>query len=144
MSKTAAPAGAPDHPSTGAKLSKIVGDFWQLATAIVGIVTAVVAGFTYFATRQQLNQLECVTSYNLLLTTLPSQIEQVTMEIRLAEGNLNTLPKRSGAATSKQAEIEEFKSRKKKLNDQYEDALEKLKQHVCFNPGSNNNAETKP
>jgi len=144
MPTTTSPAGVPDHPSIGAKLGKIVGDFWQVATAIVGIVTAVVAGFTYFATRQQLNQLECVTSYNLLLTTLPSQIEQLTMEIRLAESDLNTLAKRSGAATIKQAEIEEFKSRKKKLNDQYEDALEKLKQHVCFNPGGNNNAEKKP
>ena len=144
MPKTATPGSGPDHPSAGAKFSKIVGDFWQLATAIVGIVTAVVAGFTYFATRQQLNQLECVTSYNLLLTTLPSQIEQLTMEIRLAEGDLNTFPKRSGAATSKQAEIEEFKSRKKKLNDQYEDALEKLKQHVCFNPGGSSKTEKKP
>jgi len=133
----------PDHPSTGARITKFVGDFWQFGTAIVGIVTAVVAGFTYFATRQQLNQLECVTSYNLLLTTLPSQMEQLTLEIRLAESELNSLPKRSTAATNKQSEIDEYKSRKKKLNDQYEDALEKLKQHVCFGPAGKND-EKKP
>jgi hypothetical protein len=143
MGKAPPPAAEADHLSTGGKLAKMIGDFWQLATAIVGIVMAIVAGFTYFATRQQLNQSECVTSYNLLLTTLPSQIEQLTLEIRLADAELKKLPKRSGEATNKQEEIDELKARKKKLNDQYEDALEKLKQQACFK-SSATSAEKKP
>jgi len=134
-----------DNPaSTGARLGKIVTDFWQLATAIVGIVAAVGAGRAYFATRQQVIQVQCTAQQNLLLTTLPSQIDQVITEIRVAEAELRNLKEGTLPATQKQEEIDELKARKKDLNDQYKGVVEKVQQNVCFSEVGNDNAKKKP
>ena len=148
MTEVANPAPAPTSPpppqSLAAKISKLVADFWQLATAIIGIIAAIITGLAYFATHKEVPQLDCVASHNLLMPSLESKIEELKLEIRLAEIDLKGLPKRSSAAIQKEAEIEDFKGRRKKLNDDYDDELKKLKDHVCFPSEEKNTSEKKP
>jgi hypothetical protein len=57
-------------------------------------------------------------------------VDELTLKIRFAETDLAALPE-GVAKTDKTAEIEEYKSDKKKLKDQYEDTLAKFSGSPC-------------
>jgi hypothetical protein len=57
-----------------------IGNFWQLITAVVGIVTLMVTELTYFATRDQLNQLDCLNHVSLTMTTAPIERDELTIQ----------------------------------------------------------------
>jgi hypothetical protein len=126
----------PEPPPSAKKgFIQIVGDFWQLITALVGIVTVMFAGVTYFATREQLIQLTCMTNTNLNVATYASQVEQLRIQIELADMELDTLFKarKSGLPEyqRKQSDIEGYRTAQKKKIDQYDQEFAKLKERVC-------------
>ncbi|MGF6879170.1 hypothetical protein [Paraburkholderia sp. MM5477-R1] len=112
---------------------KFVGDSWQLISVLTALSTALVGAFTYFATRQEVTQTECQMSTNLLVNIIPTQVEQLTMEIETATEKKSALLARSSDADKIQNQIDDYKKRKAKLNDEYDAALAKLTSHACFN-----------
>jgi hypothetical protein len=113
------------------KLVKLLTDSWQVIAAIVGICTVTLGAIAYFATRDQLTKTQCLLTYNILLNTLPSQVDQLTIKIKFDELDLAHLPKDSVARANIMNEIEEYKSQKKTLSDQYRDSLTKFQSGVC-------------
>lgn len=121
-------------PSLIKRSAKIIGDSWQLISAVIGIVTVIAAGFTYFATQKQLDQLDCRMSQNLILTTYPSQVEQLKLQIDLAlqeQVNLNKQQPGSLEVARKQKEIEEFTTTENQKNEAYQQTLEQIKRGEC-------------
>jgi hypothetical protein len=143
---TGAAANSSAEPSPGAAkgLVEIVGKFWQLIAALVGIVTAVIAGVTYFATREQLTQLDCAQTNNLIVTTSPTAIAELKLQIQLAQKELFDLKRGSLQALSKQTEIDELIDSKKKAQAAYDEAYKQTQRHACFDQSTRNQSEKKP
>ena len=119
------------------RLTGTIGNFWQLITAIVGIATLVVAGLTYFATRQQLSQLDCLTHVSLTMTTAPIERDELTIQIDLAQKDLLLAKPDSIEAVRLKSSIEELVARKQKRGEDLEDAIKKAQQRVCDSTNSN-------
>ncbi|GHD04442.1 hypothetical protein GCM10007320_65340 [Pseudorhodoferax aquiterrae] len=101
------------------RLSKVIADFWQLISSIVAIVAAIVGALTFFATRDQLIRLECLTNQTLLRQTLPGQISQLSMSIKLAQTELKDIQPGSMAAHAKSIEIDKYREDMKASQKQY-------------------------
>jgi hypothetical protein len=139
-----APASVGTPPGTIQRLVQIAGASWQVISALVGIITVVVAGLTYFATREQLTQLDCRMSSNLILTTYPSQVAQLTTQIQLAQKELLDLKEGSYDRLRKQTEINDFEANKRKVSEEYEEARRQSLRYVCFEKSPNKPADKKP
>lgn len=133
-SGTGAAANSSGETSPGAAKGffETVGKFWQLISALVGLVTVVVAGFTYFATREQVKQLNCLQTNSLIVTTSPTTIAELKRQIELAQKERFALTQGTVEAVMKQTQIDELLDAKKKVTDAYDDALKVNQRGGCF------------
>jgi hypothetical protein len=124
-------------PTKTQKIVDFVSRYWAFAGVLAAIATAISGGITYFATRAELNRVECQMASNLLVVTLPNRIDLLQTKIQLANAKLERLSDSSSDAANEKNNIDDYRAEKKKANEQYDEALNKLKNHVCFNdPGS--------
>lgn len=128
-------------PSAAQRIVDFVSKYWQFAGVLASIFVAGSAGFAYFATHAELVRVECQMSSNLLVVTLPNRVDQLQTKIQLANANLAKLAEGSPEAANEKSNIEDYKTEKTKANEQYDEALKKLQNHVCFNEP---NAEKAP
>jgi hypothetical protein len=122
----------PERQSSAKKgFAQTVGDFWQLITALVGLITFVVASITYFATREQLTQSQCKTNLNLIANHYSAQIDQLTIQIRVAQLDQSRVKQGSTDWRTKQAEIEDYRALKKSKIEAYDQTYAEIQQSVC-------------
>lgn len=100
-------------------IAKLIVDSWQAIGAIMAMAAAIIGAVTFFATRDQLNKLDCMMNQSLLRQTLPSQISQLSINIKLAKVELRDTPPGTMAATAKNMEIDRFSAELKVLEEKF-------------------------
>jgi hypothetical protein len=131
-------------PSATRGLVQVVTKFWQLASALVGLVTIVVAGLTYFATREQLMEIECLQKNNLIASTSTTAIAQYKLQIALAQKEAAVLTQGTAERMYKDTEIADLTKAKDAAMAAYEQAYKQLQQGTCFDKSARNPPEKKP
>jgi hypothetical protein len=121
---------APANTGVGSRIATALTDFWQLGTAIVGIVAAVITGLSYFATHREVSRVECLLNQNILITTLPSEIERLKMKLELEKTQRKEL-KDEVDQRMKDKEIDDIDNDIRNLEVKNKDVIERMERHVC-------------
>lgn len=113
------------------KVTEVTETLWRLAKVLLAIAALGIAAIEYFATRAELSEVECRASANLLLTALPTELDQLALKIKLAQGELVHLKTKSAEALSKQAEIDDLIQQKRKVTELREAAQSRVQTNAC-------------
>jgi hypothetical protein len=107
----------------------------SLLTALFG---AIAWAFAYFATQEQVSRLECTMSYNLLLQSLPTEINLDILKIeqkRVELVRIRGLPQseeQTVLTLNMEAEVQNLESEKAGYIKSYNDVLAKLRNSTCL------------
>lgn len=106
---------------------------WIIAF-LVTLAGASVSAITYFATRSDLNKLECLGNHNLLRRTLPIHITLLETTLKLSQSELKDVVQGTPAAIAKSAEIVRYSEELKASREKY-DQLPQYTIGTCENEG---------
>ena len=85
---------------------------------------------------------------NLMLSTYPSQIEQLRLKIEVAQLEIDALKSQNNEnsflVSLKKRQIEDDESAKKKLSDDYDDANKKALRRACYVESQSKSSDKKP
>jgi hypothetical protein len=118
-------------PSPWASWRKLISDYWQFAGVIASIAAAISTAFTYFATSKEVHRVECMTTSNLLVATLPNRVDQLETKITLAQERRSRLDAGSPEVAQELDNIERWKQERADANKKYDAALDTLKLQLC-------------
>ena len=118
-------------PTPGKRLIELVTSYWQLATALIGVVAAVISGLSYFATHREVLEAKCALRLAIRTSTEPNYIAHLKLKIALDDKELDDKDKRPSKKAELQDQLAQEKSDLERTDADYKSALQEYQSDVC-------------